>query len=204
MPDPVETLRILVEASVAIAGFSGVVVVFGRRATEEWSELERSRIRNLLITSFTVLFLSLVALLLLHSGIDSETTWRVGSAAWSVSATYNLILVLRGHRSARGDPQRSSTTSVALVIGTTIIVVGLNLANALVLGRFWPFLTALIWLFAASCYTFARLLLLRRQGGQAAFQQGAADDRLGVAVACRGSLQRNRRSGIRQQRAACS
>ena len=168
MPDPVETLRILVEASVAIAGFSGVVVVFGRRATGEWSELERTRIRNLLGTSFTVLFLSLVALLLLHSGIEPKTTWRVGSAAWSVSATYNLILVLRGHRSARGDPQRSSTISVVLMIGASVIVLGLNLANALVLGRFWPFLTALIWLFAGACYTFSRLLLLRRQGRQAA------------------------------------
>ena len=168
MPDPVETLRILVEASVAIAGFSGVVVVFGRRATGEWSELERTRIRNLLGTSFTVLFLSLVALLLLHSGIDPETTWRVGSSAWSVGATYNVILILRDRRSVRGDPQLISTISVALVIGATVIVVGLNLANALVLGWFWPFLTALIWLFAAACYTFALLLLPRRRGGQAA------------------------------------
>ncbi len=37
VPDPNETLYLLVEAAVAIAGFSGVIVVFGRRSEGEWS-----------------------------------------------------------------------------------------------------------------------------------------------------------------------
>jgi hypothetical protein len=36
VPDPVETLRLLVEAAVAIAGFSGVVVVFGQRLAGDY------------------------------------------------------------------------------------------------------------------------------------------------------------------------
>ena len=88
MPDPVDTLILMVEAAVAIAGFTGVVVVFGRRSTGDWSKLELIRIRNLLGTSFSVLFLSLSTLLLLHTGIGPETTWRVGSALWSVSAQF--------------------------------------------------------------------------------------------------------------------
>ena len=83
-------------------------------------------------------------------------------------AIYNLILILRSRPSARGDPERTSTISFVLLIGASIIVVGLNLVNALVLGRFWPFLAALIWLFAAACYTFSVTLLLRREGGRAA------------------------------------
>jgi hypothetical protein len=168
MPDPIGTLNILVEAAVAIAGFSGVVVVFGRRATGEWSPVERGRIRNLLVTSFTVLFLSLATLLLLHAGIASETTWRVGSAIWTVIAAHQVILVLRRYHTVRDDPQRASTVAVVLMTGVTLIIITLNIGNALALSQFWPFLTAQVWLFAVACHSFALLLLFQGRGRQAA------------------------------------
>ncbi|MCH7600462.1 MAG: hypothetical protein IH973_11955 [Myxococcales bacterium] len=167
MPDPVDTLSILVEAAVAIAGFSGVVVVFGRRATEEWSDLEMIRIRNLLATSFAVLFLSLVTLLLLHAGVAPETTWVIGSAIWSAFVAVQVTQLLRNLHTTTGDPQRTSTPVVALFIGVSLALVLLNLWNALAFRQFWPFLAAQIWLFAVACFTFT-LLLLRGRGGQAA------------------------------------
>lgn len=167
MPDPVETLSILVEAAVAIAGFSGVVVVFGHRATGEWSRLERGRIRQLLVTSFTVLFLSLATLLLLHTGIAPETAWRVGSAIWLVIATHQVILVLRAIHTVRDDPQRASRAVIVLMIGVTLIVILLNIGNVLALRQFWPFLAAQIWLFAIACYMFALLLFLQARHRQA-------------------------------------
>ncbi len=115
MPDPVETLRILVEASVAMAGFSGVVVVFGRRAEREWSQIERARLANLLTTSFSVLFLSLTALVLLHAGTDPKITWRIGSATWSIIATY--VVVLTARRAAQGprdDPELPNAAWIVL------------------------------------------------------------------------------------------
>jgi hypothetical protein len=55
---------------------------------------------------------------------------------------------------------------LVLIVGATLALVILNLANALALGEFWPFLAAQIWLFAIACLSFA-LLLLRRHGGPA-------------------------------------
>ena len=161
MPDPVETLMILVEASVAMAGFSGVVVVFGRRAEREWSPIERHRLEYLLTASFTVLFLSLAALVLLHAGTDPQTTWRIGSATWSIIGTYVIVLITRrAARVSRDDPELPNAAWIVLLLGLTGAFVLLSLANALTMREFWPFLAALVWLFGLACYVFTRLILV--------------------------------------------
>ena len=160
---------ILVEASVAIAGFSGVVVAFGRRTEEEWSRLERRRLVLLLTGSFSVLFLSLAALVLLHAGTDPATTWRIGSATWSIIAIYQNV---RGARRAlqvsRDDPDLPNVVWIVTIIGLTFVIILLSLANALAMGQFWPFLAALVWLFGLACYAFARLLLVVGRSNQGA------------------------------------
>lgn len=168
MPDPVETLGLLVEAAVAIAGFSGVVVVFGRRATGEWSGLERLRIGNLVSASFSVLFLSLAILLLLHIGIAAATTWRAGSAIWTAVAVRQLILVSRIYRTLQKDPQRPRVTMFSLQLSVASVVIALNVWNTLVLGRFWPFFAAQVFLFGVACYSFASLLLIQGRAGRTA------------------------------------
>jgi hypothetical protein len=161
MPDPVETLMILVEASVAMAGFSGVVVVFGRRAEREWSPIERHRLANLLSASFAVLFLSLAALVLLHAGTDPTTTWRIGSAAWSIQATYQIVLTAKlAARASRDGPELPNAAWIVLLLGLTGAFALLSITNAVTMGEFWPFLAALVWLFALACYSFTRLLLV--------------------------------------------
>ncbi len=37
MTDPVESLTVIIEVAIALAGFSGIADVFGRRASGEWS-----------------------------------------------------------------------------------------------------------------------------------------------------------------------
>jgi len=168
MPDPVETLNLLVEAAVAVAGFSGVVIVFGRRATGEWSRIEHDRFLNLLMTSFMVLFLSLLALILLHAGTAPATTWRIGSGIWSVIAIQRIVATIRKYVSIpREDPQRVGVLVVAMLLGSSGIVVLLSIGNVFALKEFWPFLAAQVWLFAAACYFFTRLLLSPGRGGQA-------------------------------------
>ena len=161
MPDPVATLMILVEASVAMAGFSGVVVVFGRRTEREWSQVEHARLTLLLTTSFTVLFLSLTALVLLHAGTSPAATWRIGSAAWSIIGTYQVLVA--GRRSAqasRGDPELPNAAWIVLLLGLSGAFVLLSVANALTMSEFWPFFAALVWLFGLACYSFTRLILV--------------------------------------------
>jgi hypothetical protein len=169
MPDPADTLMILVEASVAIAGFSGVVVALGRHADGEWSQIERGRLVLLLNTSFSVLFLSLAALVLLHAGTEPTTTWRIGSATWSIIATYQTVLAARrALQVSRDDPELPHVAWIVTVLSLTFVIILLSLANGLAMGQFWPFLAALVWLFGLACYAFARLLLAVGQSSQGA------------------------------------
>lgn len=159
---------ILVEASVAIAGFSGVVVAVGRRATGEWSPLERSRLLNLLSTSFAVLFYSLGALVLLHAGTAETILWRIGSMGWALGATGAIVIVARRlAQIPRGDAERPSTASRVFWLGGTGVFVALSLLNAFTLGDFWPFLASQVWLFGLACMSFSRLLLVLGRGEQA-------------------------------------
>jgi hypothetical protein len=152
---------ILVEAAVAMAGFSGVVVVFGRRAERDWSQIERNRLAILLTSSFTVLFLSLAALVLLHADTNPTTTWRIGSAIWSIICIYQMVLGLRRRAQvSRDDPDIPNGAWLVLLFGLAGVFVLLNVANVLTIGAFWPFLAALVYLFGLACYTFTRLLLV--------------------------------------------
>jgi len=169
MPDPVETLIVLVEAAVAIAGFSGVVIVFGRRATGEWSRIEHARIRNLLLAALSVLFLSLLTLVLLHAGTAPATTWRIGSGMWSLIAIQRLVVTIRNYaRIPKEDPERPGIMVNTILFGVSAIIVSLNLGNVFALKEFSPFFAALVWFFAVTCYSFARLLFSQSRGGQAA------------------------------------
>jgi len=174
MPDPTDTLMILVDAAVAVAGFSGVVVVFGRRSAGAWSKLERTRLVNLLSTSFSVLFFSLGALVLLHAELGHSTTWRIGSVGWSVVSIWQIASVARAYSSlSRTDPDRPHIAVPITLLGLTAVLVVLNLHNAFVgPAEFWPFLAALVWLLALAWYSFAQLLLVASRGAPAAFYEG--------------------------------
>ncbi len=169
MPDPIETLRLLVEAGIAVAGFSGVVVVFGRRAEGAWSLIERQRLEVLLSSSLSVVFLSFAALVLLHSGVDPVTTWCISSGTWSIIAVFQIAL--QAHRSARADPDDPELPHRAwrmTLLGLTGAMALLSVANAVFIREFWPFMAALVWLFGLSGYTFVRLLFIVGRGTPAA------------------------------------
>jgi hypothetical protein len=169
MPDPVETLRLLVEVGVAVAGFSGVVVVLGRGSERPWSPIERYRLENLLGTSLTVLFLSLVALILLHAGMDPATSWRIGSALWAIVTTFELgVAARRISWAQRDDPDFPHAAWIVAQLGVSGLVVFLSAANVLVIREFWPFLAALACLFALAGYSFVRLLFIVGRGSPAA------------------------------------
>ena len=83
MPEPAETLSLFAELSVALAGFSGIVIVLGRRQSGQLSRLELRRLANLFTSALLTLLTSLSALTLLHAGMPEVIVWRAVSAAWT-------------------------------------------------------------------------------------------------------------------------
>ena len=84
--EPGEALGIAAQIAVALAGFAGVVVVFRREAVQEWSGIDKLRLRLLLANSMLPLGLSMLALLLLTIKPMPPEIWR------GVAVCYWLLL----------------------------------------------------------------------------------------------------------------
>ena len=93
MSDPHDTLAIFAEVAVALAGFSGIVIAFGRRSIGTLSKLELRRLSNLFALSGFVLIISLTEISLLHLNFDNHNfLWYWGSAALFFLVTPWLVL----------------------------------------------------------------------------------------------------------------
>jgi len=83
-----ETLLTLAEIGVGIAGFSSLVMVFGRRAQDPGEPYDRFAIRNLLMMSFLAVFASLIPVGLHAFEMTGPELWR-----WSSGAFLFLIVI---------------------------------------------------------------------------------------------------------------
>jgi hypothetical protein len=161
--EPGETLGIAAQVAVALAGFAGVVVVFGRVSAHEWSPIDRFRLRQLLASSIIPLALCMTGLLLLAIRPDFGGVWR-----WC-SGTAFVLLLQFSIRSAkvfrRLDLQKLQRPvirrSFFYVSGAVGIAVTLSqLYNAAFLNAFWPFFTAIVVQLIAAMLQFTRMILL--------------------------------------------
>ncbi len=160
-------LSTLAEVAIAIAGFSGIVSVFGRRSSGHWSPAERSRLFGLLIMSFTALLFCVVPFVLLSIPVSESTCWRSLSLLLAVSRVGSIRVVLGNAlgalRTPRSEREVSLVASGIFITGDFLVVVGL-LANVFVLGVVWPYLAAIIWILTQAACLFARLVMVPIRG----------------------------------------
>ncbi|MFV8816925.1 hypothetical protein [Haliea sp. E17] len=71
---PADFFSLVIETSITIAGFSGIVIVLGRRVDGVWSARDRIQLRALLLSSMTPIAISGLGLLLLTT--DIQLLWR--------------------------------------------------------------------------------------------------------------------------------
>ncbi len=158
-PGIFETLMGIAELAVALAGFSGVVVVFGSRDAGRWHPGDRLRLVFLIESSLTAGGFALLALLLLYFFPDTPSTaWIIVSSLWSIFMLWSLYhshnrirLNLKTH-----DDIDQVTNRIVTIIFSTLIVV--QIANALLWGEFAPLLAALSFNLAGAAMQFARLI----------------------------------------------
>jgi hypothetical protein len=155
--DQVELLTAIIEASVALIGFSGLVVALGRRASGEWSPVEKLRLINLLGTGVILLGCTLLALTLLSAGLSHAVVWALSSVAWVVLVLPFLVWAFsRASRVAADDTvTRTYRVVVAAVVAVTAAI---QVANAIFLQEFWCFFLALAAILILGVTQFFRLL----------------------------------------------
>jgi len=166
MPDPHDTLSIFAEIAIALAGFSGIVIAFGRRAIGSLSVLEIRRLSNLFTLSGVVLTFSLVGVSLLHvSDIDPNRFWSgFSGAVFLVAAPWLLRDVVKVSRLEKAE--KAQVNMLLLVFFNTlavVVVILLQLYNWILLREPWPFFLALALITAGA---FQQFILLVRMGIQ--------------------------------------
>ena len=158
--DHEDILLTLAEVSVALAGFSGVVAVFGRRDPGTWSFADRFRFFALVHTSLSSLLLCILPFGLLAFNIPEEAVWSALSALFVV---YNAVVGFFTSRRflAASSSERAEFTSGVMPVMFAILapILVLSIFNVAVGGTFGPFLVALIYLLVLSSFLFARMLV---------------------------------------------
>lgn len=161
---PGDALGIAAQVSVALAGFTGVVVVFGSAAVHEWRPLDKLRLRLLLTMSTLPLVLSLLAILFLATGLRESTTWRIMSALSVCVFSIAGFLVQRQFRGMGADEINRIPGSRIVFYCTGLtgaVTILLMIFNTFALGMFWPFYSAIVCSMMASVLQFVRLIALQ-------------------------------------------
>ena len=152
-----DLLTTLAQLGVALAGFSGIVVVLGARATGEWSSRERRLLSVLLAASGAVILWSLLPLLLLASQLPERSVWLLSSGSWVIGQL--AILALRARQVAQDrDVRRQERTFLLAAFLGGVTALSLQLVNLVWLGVAWPHLAAVTWHLSLSFLVFVRLL----------------------------------------------
>lgn len=105
MPEPHDTLSIFAEVAIALAGFSGIVIAFGRRSIGSMSTLEFRCLSNLFTLSGMVLLFSLLCVSLLHLNIAAPALfWSWCSAAvFALGTPWLIVDVVRVTRLEKSE-----------------------------------------------------------------------------------------------------
>lgn len=164
--EPGEALSTAAQVAITIAGFAGVVVVFGSRAAHEWSPVDKFRLRLLLTFSMLPLALSIVGLLLATASLATPVIWQWCSAiaflfllAAALAVSRAFVQFSSVELKAAGASRAVFYFGASVGIATTL----LQVYNFAVLHVFWPFFAAIVLAILASSLQFMRLILNRHE-----------------------------------------
>ncbi len=162
MPDPFDALFTVTEVGIALAGFSGVVAILGRRSSGEWSAPDWLRFAMLLALSFGAVLFSLFPTLALALGASEPAAWALSSFMLAAFFVTTYILINRRVSRLGEEAAPQFTPATRITTGATmlpvVIVLGLNAAGIGFSQEFGPFFLGVLWLLGLAGFQFYRLL----------------------------------------------
>ena len=155
-------LQLLAEVSIAFAGFSGVVGVFGGGSA--LSEAERSfRVRMLIVTSLSAFFGSLLPLVLVEFEFLVPWVWTLCCPLMASIIAINSLSVHRqtGELASAGDYARPWFTPLVYVTNSLFVLALLGASVALLPGHSF-YIATIVWYLALSSLHFLLLVVRTR------------------------------------------
>ncbi len=154
-----DALTTVAEIAIAIAGFSGVAAVLGRRSDGEWAPLDVLRLRVLLLTSFAIVILCFLPIILISASIAPKMAWTLSSGTWMVwFGTTIAFGIPDARRIAKFTGEPIERRYAALIGSLAVGDFTLHALNVVVFQEAWPYLAGLVVMLTVPFAQFLRLL----------------------------------------------
>jgi len=139
METEINLLGNVIEFSIGLGGFSGIVAVFMNRS--RWTALERYRLINLLMAALVPAFASFIALGMLVMELDPVTgVWRLSCVILSVLVCGVIYTAYAGRN--RMPPELKNHMRLRILVSINLLftsVVAVNLFGASGVSDSWAF-----------------------------------------------------------------
>ena len=149
-----EMLSAISAVAVALAGFSGVVVILGHRSRGGWSSTEALRLRTLVEPSFVALFGSFLPGTIRLASQSDAMVWRLSNGALCVLGLAAIAAFIVRSRTAKPTSgQRVLLVLAILAVAAQLLVAGGVLPEAELI-----FVLSLLLALVVAAYNFLLLL----------------------------------------------
>ena len=140
-------LYALVEAGVALAGFSAIALALESRGAQQSRLVERSLMASLF---------ALLPTLLSGLGLSERIVWLIASGSLAGYGTFRLVHTFRTHRETMVQMRvgRASSFALGLTAVAVIIVQVLNAIGLVLSQGLWWYALGVAWLMVTAGYTF--------------------------------------------------
>ncbi len=156
-------LLTIAQIGVAIAGFSSVVAVFGRRTGTTWSRADRFRLSLMIEFSLAAALFAFVPLCIHYVDEEPTVVWTTSSLLLTVFLVAQVVSVVQRIRPLGSERRSLRRWLAAFMVVCLNGALLLQLANVLNIGfhrEFAPYLIGLVLMLMASAAQFARLIFL--------------------------------------------
>jgi hypothetical protein len=150
-----ETLYALVEISVALAGFSAIVVLFKRGDSGSWLASDANRFNGMLIHAMSAAFFCILPPLLSVFSTNEAVIWSIASSLLGVQIILHSAVVIWLAKATF-----LIRSSIFLALGAVVLQF-LNVAEIHYSREFRPYLAGVLWHLIQAGVLFVNLIWVR-------------------------------------------
>jgi hypothetical protein len=148
-------LYALVEAGVALAGFSAIAAILGVKDPHESGTTQRLVVARLVERSLMASLFALLPILLFGLGLSGRIVWLISSGTLAIYGAITLTRTLQRRAIAHQLGLSRSLFILLVLIALAIIIVQVLNAIGVVLAQgLWWYTLGVTWLMVSAGYTF--------------------------------------------------
>lgn len=149
-------LHALVEAGVALAGFSAIALALESRSAQQGEARQKAVVARLVERSLMASLFALLPTLLSGLGLAERILWLIASGSLAGYGAFRLVHTLRHHKETMAQMGVGRATRFVLfVVAIAVIIIQVLNATGFVLsqGQWW-YALGVTWLMVTAGYTF--------------------------------------------------